>query len=704
MFQLQAVISISMQKFSSFLIVSSIVFFSAMGLLHGATNDSYHNLDPENKNDVVPLPLGVLVGVTPGNIPGTTPGINPLHPDVVVPPAPGVLVGFTPGNTPGTRPGIDPLHPDAVFTPAGFTPGVIKGYNPGLNSYEINKENRDDLEPIAKNAHIQDNTDYRINGSLESQGFTVTRKGSITGSGVIETKGNSVDQEGKIKLDQADKIEIHGDLNQHPDSTTTVTQGGHIGVIGKTTLGGNLHVASLRAGEKMDFLDSTDSIKGSYDSITIDGHPELRGILRIVGDPHAYVLAAPKSYTLFAQNQNQINVAGALDAFINSTHADQRTVSDALDELHSWDYSSALNQIIPTLYQSLSTIAFNIDNAQNQELIQRLWGLRLAGASGTSGFSMSGFPDSTPILETQENKKSPHRGKDILLAAPDNHWGVFVDGNGIFAQATSANLLSTYNAESGGVTTGLTYQWNRSFSSGLYTGYQGVYSKYSGGSSLVDNQVNFGLFGTYGEPSGKGLFLDALVGGAYDNYQMNRSINFGSGESAISRTATGTPGAGELNTMLASGYDIKYNNWTFGPLSSLQYQYFGANSFNETGANSLDLNTTGWNTSSLIYSLGSHLAYNCKLNKNILLIPQLSLGWQHQFLENPYTINSSFSGGNGQTFGNTSSAPLRDTLYTGIGMTVEFNKTWNSSFFYNSAAGNRDVVSQNIFWSLGMKF
>jgi hypothetical protein len=58
----------------------------------------------------------------------------------------------------------------------------------------------------------------------------------------------------------------------------------------------------------------------------------------------------------------------------------------------------------------------------------------------------------------------------------------------------------------------------------------------------------------------------------------------------------------------------------------------------------------------------------------------------------------------GASVSNTSATPLRDTLYTGVGFTLEFKKRWNTAFFYNAAAGNSDLVSQNIFWSAGVKF
>jgi outer membrane autotransporter protein len=214
---------------------------------------------------------------------------------------------------------------------------------------------------------------------------------------------------------------------------------------------------------------------------------------------------------------------------------------------------------------------------------------------------------------------------------------------------------------------------------------------------MTDNSVRFGGFATYGKEDGKGLYVDALVGGGYNNYQVTRNIQFGS----INRTANSAPTAGELDSMLATGYDFKKGKWTFGPTASLQYTYFGANSFSENGAQSLNLSNSGWNTSSMLSSLGAHAAYNWQAGKNIVVVPQINLSWQHEFMQNSYSIDSSLGG---STFANTSSTPIRDFLYTGIGFSVELLNKWTTSFFYNAAAGNSDLQSQNIFLSFGAKF
>ena len=425
----------------------------------------------------------------------------------------------------------------------------------------------------------------------------------------------------------------------------------------------------------------------------------------------AFVLATPTptpaplptlNYVTFAQNANQSQVASALNSFQGATSSDKQLVALNLDVMaYSGSVSQAYNAIMPSYYQSLGTIAFNLANAQNSELVQRLWGLRVADGTG---FSMNGMPESTPIVEEQSSGKSTiDPSKDILRPGADSHWGMFVDGNGVFAQANSGNMLPGYNSQSGGVTTGLTYKWNDSFGTGLYAGYEGTYAKYGGGSSLIDNSVRFGVFGTYGQKNSKGealgFYANGLAGGGYNNYQTTRAITFG----GINRTANASPGAGELDTMLATGYDLKKGKFTFGPTASLQYTYLGVNPVNETGAQSLNFNSSGWNTASMLSSVGAHAAYNWQVKPDILVVPQLSLSWQHEFLQNPYDISGNL-GGSSPSFNNTSSTGIRDYLYTGLGFTVEFAKRWNTSLFYNAVAGNNNLTSQNIFWSLGVKF
>jgi T5SS/PEP-CTERM-associated repeat protein len=562
----------------------------------------------------------------------------------------------------------------------------------------------------AGNLTITTNVVINHNGAINLSGTMTVPNVSVTGGSSLSMLGGTLN--GNVTssggMTVSGQNAINGNLQLNSLSSLTVGLGSLLNVSGSATLGGSLIIANPVAfGTKQTFLSAT-TVTGAFDSIIAPAGE--RGRIVIEGDPTVSVIIAPASYTQMAANQNQVNVATALNSFIPYTSGDQQVVSTSLDSLTASEYNQAFNAIMPTFYQQVATIAFNEANALNMELNQRLWGLRLAEGGG---FSMSGLSDNYPMI--QEGQGDGGKGvldakKDILRPGVDNHWGLFVDGNGIFAQANSANMLPGYNSESGGVTAGVTYRVNPTLSVGAYTGYQGTYTKSGAngsglgtGSSLTDNAVRFGVFGTYGNKDGKGLYLNALAGGAYHNYQATRVIQY----TGMNRTANSQPGAGELDTMLATGYDIQKGKFTFGPTASLQYTYLGVDSLNETGAQSLNYNSSGWNSSSMLSSVGAHAAYNWVAHHgsggDIVVVPQVSLSWQHEFMQNPYDINGNL-GGSSPTFSNLSSTPIRDFLYTGIGFTVEFLKKWNTSFFYNAAAGNQNLTSQNIFWSLGSKF
>lgn len=571
---------------------------------------------------------------------------------------------------------------------------------------------------------MSNNSTTTVNGTFIAESFECLRCSIVGGSGTMI--GNFVNG-GRLRPGNSPgTITINGNFSQTTTGMTEIEVGpsnfDRIVVNGAVNLGGGLEVSTygggvLNYGTQYQFLSASQGINGTYEWIAAPAGYRARFYTTSNQTQGVFVIA-PQSYTQMAASPNQLSVAKALDTFIpgsvipapsdcngpargvvysqTGVDSDKSAVSLALDKLTAGEYAQAFATIAPTLYQSLSTMAFNTVNAQYNDLVEQMFGLRVAG----TGFSMKGFGDNYAVIQEVENKGVLDAKKDVLNPVDDDRWGMFVDGNGIFAQANSGNILQSYNFQSGGVIGGLTYKWNPAITTGIYAGYEGTYSKFgypSAGSVVIDNAVRFGLLGTFGDPSGKGFYGDALIGGSYHNYNVTRNITF----SGLSRTANSSPGAGELDSLIAMGYNWRKGNWAFGPVSSLQYTYFGMNAFNETGAQSLDYKGLNWNTASMIYNLGANCAYAWQANRDLMVVPQINLAWQHEFLQNPYAINGTLSGVSVVT---SSSTPLRDTLYTGVGVTFEYKKNWNTAFFYNAAAGNSDLRSQNIFWSAGLKF
>ena len=539
-----------------------------------------------------------------------------------------------------------------------------------------------------------------INGEFTTDGLTVLRNALLGGAGTIF--GNVFNYGTVSPGNSPGTLNIVGNYTQGSTGNLAMEIAGpnnfdRLVVSGTSSLAGTLTVTTVNGGtlsfgDKYQFLSAGGGISGEFDTIAMPSG--LRGrFLTDSSNTQGTLLVAPLSYTQVAVTPNQRRVAKALDAFIPAKSGDRETVSIALDELTAEQYPSAFEAIMPSLYASLPTMAFNVANALNTSMFQRMWMQRISGRA----ISISGI-DPAPLRDGKQFVSKGTVDEVPVEEAEDDHWGVFVDGNGVFANANSGGLLQDYKSQSGGVTAGASYKWCDSLATGVYAGYQGLQAQYDGGSRVTDNAVRFGGFGAFGLG---GFYANGLVGGAYHTYDMDRSIEFGT----IDRTARGDTGAGELDVALSTGYDIKAGNFTFGPVTSLQYTYLNVQGFNETGADSLNLDVQGYNSSSLLYSLGAQAAYRWQVTKQFAVTPMISASWQHEFLQNAYTINSSFNTGGGSSpFGFQTTQPQQDYFYAGAGVGLNFGDTWEASFFWNAAAANDDQTSQNIYFSIGAKF
>ena len=67
-------------------------------------------------------------------------------------------------------------------------------------------------------------------------------------------------------------------------------------------------------------------------------------------------------------------------------------------------------------------------------------------------------------------------------------------------------------------------------------------------------------------------------------------------------------------------------------------------------------------------------------------------------------ISAALDGGNGPTFGYQTSAPDRDAVFAGAGVTAQFGRNWNAFFFYNIDFGRQDYLGNYISGGLTWKF
>jgi len=545
---------------------------------------------------------------------------------------------------------------------------------------------------------VQDGT-LSVNGVLQLRQLLVQFGAMLKGAGTII--GDVINQGTVAPGNSPGTLTIAGNFTQTGAGDLQIEVASmsvfdQLVVTGTATLGGTLAVQSYNGfqfayGQQFGFLQAG-NITGSFDSIAMPDPETFRGRF-ITNGTTGTLIVAPASYMLVAETQNQRNVARALDGYISAASGDREAVSIALDLQTAEQYPAAFDAIAPGYYETLTDTTIEQATAQSQFVAQRLSAVRL----GARGFQAIGIE--APLVNDRNGKNvlDAKDGKDLLTPSPDNKWGVWALGNGIFSKVTSVSQIPNYRFQSGGFLVGADYAWSENFATGVFGGYQGTYAKYGNGSM---SSVNSALFGGYATYQNGGFYSDAIVSGGYNGYIAKRAIQF----STVDRTARANPDGGQFSTYLDAGYDWQVGGFTFGPLMSAQYTYAGIAPFSETGADSLDLRLEQQNANSLRTNVGGRIAYTWNAGSHVVLIPEVRMFWQHEYLQNSTAIGASLDGGAGDSFDYMTTVPGRDSVFAGAGLRAQFGEDFSAFVYYNTDFGRQDYMSQMISTGLGWKF
>ena len=130
----------------------------------------------------------------------------------------------------------------------------------------------------------------------------------------------------------------------------------------------------------------------------------------------------------------------------------------------------------------------------------------------------------------------------------------------------------------------------------------------------------------------------------------------------------------------------------------------GFSSFTENGADSLNLRVGQQNYNSLRLNVGGRVAYTWHANERVLLIPEVRMFWQHEFLENPTSINSSLNRGGGPAFTYRTSVAGRDSVFAGAGLNAQIGRHWMIGAYYNVDFASTTSIDHIVSASLGFNF
>jgi len=366
-----------------------------------------------------------------------------------------------------------------------------------------------------------------------------------------------------------------------------------------------------------------------------------------------------------AQTRNQYAVGTALDRANASATGDFSSVLDALSVLSNTQGPAALNAISGQPYADFGTL-----NVNNGALFMNALGQQMANGRGASAGGQR-----QALAQACEVEACDGTG-------PLSAWFSALGGLGSVLGDSNASTL-TYNL--GGAAAGIDYRLDPRFLVGIGTGY-------THGTQWVNSFMGQGWsdnvsVAAYGSFTQWGFYIDALAGYAYSNNQLQRQILI---PGLQQRTASGSTGANQFLGQVEGGYKVAVYApaaASITPFGRFQISSVAQNAFNESGAQSLNLNVAQQTTNSQRTTIGADLGSSIGLGGERKLDLAVRLGWQHEFADTGRPITAAFAGAPGNAFTVFGATPARDSAALGLQATTTIADATEVYLRYDGGVG-----------------
>jgi YVTN family beta-propeller protein/autotransporter-associated beta strand protein len=551
---------------------------------------------------------------------------------------------------------------------------------------------------VAGDLNLNGSSQVIVYGALTASDVNVGQSALFMGTGVV--KGNVINSGMVAPGASVGRLTVNGNYTQNASGALRVEVAGSapgqydvLAVNGHASLAGTLQLVSvggftLRSGDQIAFLTASNGVSGTFGNVESDILTTGSMLaFNVVYLPNGVLLeGAQASFAQFASmfcgTPNSVSVGRALDSAVGDPRA--AGLIDFLDNETLSNLCNDFDLISPEELTSIYVIGVSLANVQTANLERRMDDIQ----AGSHGFSSSGFAinGSGPSFNQGFAGVSGSEGKSgqpVFAPIPENRWGVFATGVGEFTNVDSTFNASGYNLETGGFTMGIDYRIGSNFAIGLTGGYA-----YTGANLVNDGSIraNGGKLGLYATAFGSGFYLDTAVIGGLNGYDTRRT--------ALAGTASGSTEGGDLNVLVAGGYDWKKGGLTIGPTASFQYTYVGFGAFTESGSLA-PLAFPDQHADSLRTALGMKGSYDWKIGP-VHLVPEIRAAWQHEFGNTDYSLIASFANGAGSSFTVNGPEIGRDSLLLSAGFSVQWSDRISTYAYYDGELFRTNYLSNNV--------
>ncbi|MEX2631178.1 MAG: autotransporter domain-containing protein [Tistlia sp.] len=563
-----------------------------------------------------------------------------------------------------------------------------------------------------------------VDGSLKAAwldllGGTLAGRGRVsTSAGLLQT-GGTVSPGGTGAIG---RLSIEGTFDQRGGRLLAELKGAEadrLEVTGGTArLGGTLEVGLLSAppdiGARFTVVTGDDLELSKLD----DPEPLGAVTFQLVGSPQALSLEVGRQpLTNLATDANQAAIAAVLDAG-RTSGLFPRSFYDSLDPLLAPELARAFDQI-----GGASTTAGTTARITSAQFLgaasQRVAAVRAGGALGGDNATalrllMSPDPEASVLIDAgldpsdEQLLSRPRfagpsdglgtaaaagpvlalgRGSDQTSGSDALPFGVWVQPYGLWASRDGESRGDRYDTTLGGLAAGADYRLSgEGAESGLLLGLSFGYARADTGYDDLDGSTRQRSYqaGLYSGWWDGPWSLDAGLGIALNRYETERTVAFG----AVKETAEGRYDGYEVSGYLEGGRRFELELGTGAalevtPLAGLQFLHLSTESYDESGAGSLDLSVGSDRTTSLRSSLGAAFGYPLQLDAETLLRPEVHLRWSHEFADTHSSLDARLAAG-GTGFAIRSGDLGRDAALIGAGVSAEIGSNLDLSLGYDA--------------------
>jgi subtilase-type serine protease len=285
---------------------------------------------------------------------------------------------------------------------------------------------------------------------------------------------------------------------------------------------------------------------------------------------------------------------------------------------------------------------------------------QLASAA-TDEAGTSSSPRETQQAAMSGDRRDP--GTVSVWARAYGNWGD-LDGD---------ENASSFDEEQYGFALGGDVRVAESVTVGLAGGYSDNELDFANGNDIDYDGFQAALYGSF-DPGA--FYLDALVSYAWYDHDSRR-------DTGPTGTAKGDYDSEVFSVQGEAGYAFDLMPATVTPFLGARYTRAMTDSYDESGAGAANLDVDSENASSFTTTLGVDLSAEFMAGEGVYIIPELRLGWEHEFNDDHQSIGANFAGVPSSGFTVIGSDVARDSAIVGAGITVDIDRTWQLFLDYD---------------------